>query len=60
MHWNSASVLPPVDCPLVIKLNEEVVAVRRPTFVECKGDALVFIREDSGEKIVGRFPWTYP
>lgn len=60
MHWNHESRLPPVDCPLLIQVGSEVVAVVRPTFVEVKTDQLVFVRKDNGKEIFGRFPWTYP
>lgn len=60
MHWNSEFTLPPVDCPLLILMGEEAVRVKRPTFVETRSDELVFIREDTSEKVFGRFRWTYP
>lgn len=59
MHWNPAGTLPPVDCPLLIQVEGVAVKAYRPTFVEAKGDDLVFITEDKIE-ILGRFPWTYP
>lgn len=60
MHWNSPSSLPPVNCPLLIKVDGKAVRARRPTFAETKEDTLVFILEETGVEIHGRFQWTYP
>lgn len=64
-HWsllelNPADVLPPVDCPLLIELEEGcLVLATRPTFVEHKGDELVF-KTENGMTVIGRPRWTYP
>lgn len=59
-HFNPASQLPPVDCPLVLKLNDgSTIRVTRPSFVENRSDDLTFVTE-VGSTILGRWPWTYP
>lgn len=60
MHLNSSYTLPPVDCPLLILVDDKLVEASRPTFVEYRGDELVFILAETGQEIQGRFPWTYP
>ena len=66
LFLNAASLLPPVRCPLVIKLDDgELVRVVRTSFIRDKDGAMEY-REighapgTEGRVIVGRFPWTYP
>lgn len=59
IHFNSKDQLPPVDTPLLVLVDNQVVRARRPNFVERKGADLEFILVD-GRTISGRLPWTYP
>lgn len=60
IHLNPASVLPPVDTPLLIELEPgNLVRAMRPAFVEKRDYALEF-RLDNGGTVFGRFRWTYP
>ena len=56
---NSEEVLPPVDCPLLIQINDVLVKAIRPAFVERKGDELVY-ELPCKTRITGKFKWTYP
>jgi len=58
-HLNPPSDLPPVDCPILIQLDGDLVRATRPAFVARKGDDMQYQLED-GRIITGRFPWTYP
>jgi hypothetical protein len=58
VHLNSASQLPPVDCPLIIEVDGQLVEAMRTKFVESRDRELTF-QTKAGE-IVGRFKWTYP
>ncbi len=58
-HLNPASQLPPVDCPLLISVQGQLLRACRPTFAERKGDDLEYELAGGGV-IIGRFPWTYP
>ena len=51
--------LPPVDCPLLIAVGDILLPVRRTTFVESK-DRQMEYQLPTGEKIIGRYQWTYP
>ena len=58
--FRSASHLPPVATPLVIKLNDmEEVLAERTHFVKNKDSELEYLTA-GGIKIRGRYPWTYP
>jgi len=73
LHMNPPSVLPPVDCPLLIRATgtlvyphgeeieivDKLLRVSRPSFVERRGDDIEY-RTPVGASIFGRFPWTYP
>ena len=59
VHLNPAGDLPPVDCPLLIKVNGELVEARRTGFIEGK-DRQMEYETPTGEIILGRFEWTYP
>lgn len=58
-HFNSATTLPPIECPLVLLVDGKVVRAHRPTPVHKRGDDMVYITED-GTELVGQYPWTYP
>lgn len=58
VHLNHESILPPVDCPLVILVDGELVKAIRPTYVEEKGDSLTYVLSD-GSTLEGRYAWTY-
>jgi len=59
VHLNPASELPPVNCPLIIEVDGELVRAERTGFVEQR-DRQMEYQLQSGEKIVGRYRWTYP
>lgn len=58
-YMNAAGHLPPVDCPLLLEVNGELVRGQRTGFLHNKDREMVYELE-SGETITGRFPWTYP
>lgn len=59
LHLNHASHLPPVNCPLLIQVDGELLQAHRTVFVSSRADTLVY-RLHNGREIEGRFPWTYP
>ena len=59
VHLNTAGDLPPVDCPLLISVNGELIKARRTGFIEGKDRVMEYELPD-GSKISGRFDWTYP
>lgn len=59
LHLNPESQLPPVDCPLLIDVEGELLQARRTSFVERRDLQLEYELED-GRLITGRFMWTYP
>lgn len=59
MHLNSKDVLPPTNTPLLILVDDVIIKVTRPSLAKHKRDRLVYLTE-TGETILGRFPWTYP
>lgn len=59
-HWNRPEHLPPVECPLVIKVGEHTwLACERTGHVADRSQELTY-RLPSGFLIKGRFEWTYP
>lgn len=58
-HWNSPCVLPPVDCPLVIRFMGRVWRVERTAHIDSK-DRLMVYRVNDTWTVRGRFEWTYP
>lgn len=56
---NRADHLPPVRCPLVIGVGDMLLKVERTGFIADKNRAMEYVTED-GQKILGRFEWTYP
>ncbi|MNE64239.1 hypothetical protein D3C80_1596430 [compost metagenome] len=59
IHLNARTILPPVDCPLIILVDGELVEATRPTFVQDRGDDLTYHLAD-GTVLTGRFEWSYP
>lgn len=59
LHWNAEDALPPVDCPLLILVDNQTVRAQRPRFAQSRGDDLEYHLAD-GTVLTGRFPWTYP
>ena len=59
VHLNPASVLPPVDCPLMIKVDGKLVQAVRTGFISSRANPMGYRLAD-GREIEGRFPWTYP
>lgn len=58
-HFNNASFLPPVDCPIVIKTQQGNLKARRIKFISRKENSMEYLLENGGT-IIGRFDWTYP
>lgn len=73
-HWNNPAVLPPVDCPIIIRRRVWVDAKThdqhgfyriqsfeaiRTKHIENKERDMTYRLED-GTEIVGRFEWQYP
>lgn len=59
-HLNSASQLPPVDCPLLIEIQPgELVAASRISFITKRNREMDYLLAD-GSTITGRYRWTYP
>lgn len=56
---NSSCVLPPVNCPLMIEVGSVLIPARRTGFIPRKSDDMEYLL-DNGERITGRFRWTYP
>lgn len=57
--FNDPCHLPPVGCPLVIKIGEKVYRCQRTKFVPRRGDEMEYVL-DNGTTVRGRFHWTYP
>ena len=66
IHLNSPSILPPVDTPLLIEYNGELVRAYRESYIKRKSDVLVYVlnvasgaTEARGATVEGRFKWAY-
>lgn len=66
VHLNSPSILPPVDTPLLIEYNGEIVRAYRDSYIKHKSDTLTYVLNNSngdtecrGATIEGRFRWTF-
>ena len=57
-HFNSCSRLPPVGCPLVIKVGEKEIRAERISYITDK-ENLMDYKLSNGSVITGRFQWTY-
>ena len=58
-EWNRAALLPPVGCPLVIKIDGAVVHAERTNHLTDKTGQMEY-RLATGDIISGRFMWSYP
>ena len=60
-HFNRADwrLLPPVDCPLLIKVDGRVLRASRTSHIQ-KPDGDMEYVTTTGRVLVGRFDWTYP
>lgn len=61
MHFMPSSwrALPPVNCPLLIRVDGVVLRATRTSHIECPNGEMNFVTE-CGRQLVGRFDWTYP
>lgn len=60
MHLSPPSLLPPVDCPLVIQMPcGQLIRVKRTSHIQSKDGDMDYLTK-SGRIITGRFFWTYP
>ena len=62
---NSETKLPPVDCPLIVKVGDEYQLVERTSFVKSKDESMEYAlldatRARTGEYVYGRYQWSYP
>ena len=58
--WNQPERLPPVGCPLLIKMPyDRVEKATRTGHLENRSQEMEYLLE-SGETVRGRFLWTYP
>ena len=59
MKLNDPQWLPPTDLKIIIVVEGEEIAVKRPTFyLGNASDELIYIKPD-GEILKGRYPWRY-
>lgn len=58
-HLNSSSLLPPVECPLLIEVDGRLLRAERTGIIARKSDAMEY-RLGDGSVIYGRYRWTYP
>lgn len=59
IHLNPPDRLAPVGCPLMVEVEGKLVRAIRTGYIESR-DRLMEYLTCSGEKILGRFRWTYP
>lgn len=57
--WNRPEVLPPVDCPLVLRLGSVAVRAERVSYLRDRAGEMDY-RLSDGSVITGRFEWSYP
>jgi hypothetical protein len=61
VHTNDPSVLPPVDCPLLIALRQGDVMVRAERVSHLRNrDGEMDYRLEDGIIVTGRYRWVYP
>ena len=58
-HLNSKYVQPPVDCPLLIEVEGKLIRAHRENWELSKETEMEFILPN-GDKLVGKYRWTYP
>ncbi|MGB2063571.1 MAG: hypothetical protein ACPHUL_00350 [Marinomonas gallaica] len=59
-EFNSASILPPVGCKLVIKVGDNHIIAERTGYIADRDDMMEYKLDATGEIILGRFYWIYP
>lgn len=67
-HWNPPNMLPPVDCPLIIRLGVAppdpgpylAVHCERTSHIESRGREMTYKSSSTGQIWTGRYWWTYP
>lgn len=57
-HWNSPDILPPVGCPIVLRIGCAVVQAERTAHIERRDREMTY-KLPTGQELVGRYPWTY-
>lgn len=57
--WNRPEVLPPVDCPLVLRLGSVAVRAERVSYLRDRSGEMDY-RLSDGSIIRGRYQWSYP
>lgn len=57
-HWNSPDVLPPVGCPIVLRIGCAAVQAERTAHIERRDREMTY-KLPTGQELVGRYPWTY-
>ena len=58
-HWNSAESLPPVGCPIVLRIGCAVVQAERTAHIERRDREMTY-KLPTGQELVGRYEWSYP
>lgn len=58
-HWNSPDVLPPVGCPIVLRIGCAVVQAERTAHIERRDREMTY-KLPTGQELVGRYEWSYP
>lgn len=59
-HFNSPSTLPPVGCPLLLRLPcGAVLQAERTGYLQDRGGQMEYRLQD-GRVISGRYEWTFP
>jgi hypothetical protein len=58
-HWNAPEILPPVACPIVIRVGAAVFHCERTSHITDKSREMVYRLLD-GSLHTGRHEWTFP
>jgi hypothetical protein len=58
-EFNRSALLPPVGCPLVIKVAGHVLRAERTIHMADKSGQMEYVLK-AGQLITGRFEWSYP
>lgn len=58
-HWNSPDVLPPVGCPIVLRIGCAVVQAERTAHIERRDREMTY-KLPGGQVLTGRYEWSYP
>jgi len=59
LHWNSPDVLPPVGCPIVLRIGCAVVQAERTAHIERRDREMTY-QLPGGQVLTGRYEWSYP